>query len=182
MGLTEEFDYIIVGAGSAGCVLANRLTEDANVRVLLLEAGGKDSSVYIQMPSALSIPMNREKYNWFYYTEPEPALDNRRLHCPRGKVLGGSSSINGMAYVRGNALDYDTWVQLGASGWSYAEVLPYFRKAENYSRSDAYRGDSGPLHVSNGTLANPLYRAFIDAGVQAGYPATSHSTAAQFKD
>ena len=120
----ESFDYIIVGAGSAGCVLANRLTEDPKVRVLLLEAGGKDSSIFIQMPTALSIPMNKEKYNWFYHTEPEPGLGGRSLHCPRGKVLGGSSSINGMAYVRGNALDYENWAEMGARGWSYAEVLP----------------------------------------------------------
>ena len=170
---TERFDYIIVGAGSAGCVLANRLTEDKQTRVLLLEAGGSDTSPFIQMPSALSIPMNKAKYNWFYYTEPEPQLANRQLHCPRGKVLGGSSSINGMAYVRGNALDFETWQELGASGWSYADVLPYFRKAERYAEGgNSYRGDQGLLRTSNGSLTNPLYRAFINAGIQAGYPAT----------
>ncbi len=169
-----RFDYVIVGAGSAGCVLADRLSQDGAATVLLLEAGGSDNSVFIQMPSALSIPMNDKRYNWFYWSEPEPHLGGRRLHCPRGRVLGGSSSINGMAYVRGNALDYDGWAEGGADGWSYADVLPYFRKAETYAGGgDAYRGDSGPLHTSNGTLSNPLYHAFITAGTQAGYPATA---------
>jgi choline dehydrogenase len=170
MNSAGEFDYIIVGAGSAGCVLANRLTEDPSVSVLLLEYGGGDSSIFIQMPTALSIPMNTDKYNWHYETEPELRLNGRRMHCPRGKVLGGSSSINGMVYVRGNALDFETWAELGAAGWSYADVLPYFRKAECRAEGgDAYRGDSGPLHTSNGTLSNPLYRVFVQAGAQAGY-------------
>ena len=119
----ESFDYVIVGAGSAGCVLADRLSADGRCSVLLLEYGGSDRSIFIQMPSALSIPMNMEKYNWFYHTEPEPHLDGRRMHTPRGKVLGGSSSINGLVYIRGNAQDFEGWSALGAAGWAYRDVL-----------------------------------------------------------
>jgi choline dehydrogenase len=168
-----EFDYVIVGAGSAGCVLANRLSEDGRATVLVLERGGSDASVFIRMPSALSIPMNMKRYNWGYESEPEPHLNGRRLNCPRGKVLGGSSSINGLVYIRGNALDFDNWEAEGAAGWGYRHVLPYFRRAETrQAGADEYRGGDGPLHTRYGTLKNPLYAAFVEAAVQAGYPRT----------
>ena len=169
----ETFDYVIVGAGSAGCVLADRLTEDGRSTVLVLEHGGSDASVLIQMPSALSIPMNMPRYNWAYESEPEPGLGGRRMNCPRGKVLGGSSSINGLVYVRGNPADFDQWEASGARGWGYRHVLPYFRRAEHrHEGGDAYRGADGPLHTRYGKLENPLYRAWIDAAVQAGYAET----------
>jgi choline dehydrogenase len=170
----DTFDFVIVGAGSAGCVLADRLTEDGRNCVLVLEHGGSDRSVYIQMPTALSIPMNMPRYNWFYHTEPEPHLGGRRLHTPRGKVLGGSSSINGLVYVRGNPHDFDRWEAEGALGWSYRHVLPYFRRAEKRAAGgDAYRGDDGKLHTTRGTLQNPLNPVWIEAGRQAGYPITA---------
>jgi choline dehydrogenase len=170
----DTFDYVIVGAGSAGCVLADRLTEDKRNSVLILENGGSDRSVFIQMPTALSIPMNMAKYNWFYHTEPEPHLGGRRMHTPRGKVLGGSSSINGLVYVRGNPHDFDRWEEQGARGWGYRHVLPYFRRAEKRAEGgDAYRGDSGPLRTTNGSLQNPLNPTWIEAGQQAGYPLTT---------
>ena len=165
-----EFDYIVVGAGSAGCVLANRLSEDKNNTVLLLEAGGSDRSILVRMPTALSIPMNMPRFNWGYETQPEPGLDGRRMDCPRGKALGGSSSINGMVYVRGHPLDFEQWREAGAGGWGWADCLPYFRKAESWMKGkDEYRGGDGPLVTCNGNgLKNPLYRAFIEAGREAG--------------
>ena len=170
----ETFDYVIVGAGSAGCVLADRLSADGTRRVLLLEYGGSDRSVFIQMPSALSIPMNMPKYNWFYHTEPEPHLGGRRMHTPRGKVLGGSSSINGLVYIRGNPQDFERWSQEGAAGWAYRDVLPYFKRAETRQEGgDAYRGGSGRLQTRYGTLRNPLHAAWLAAAGQAGYPQTA---------
>jgi choline dehydrogenase len=170
----DSFDYVIVGAGSAGCVLANRLTESGRDSVLLLEYGGSDRSLWIQMPTALNIPMNMERYDWRYYTEPEPHLNNRRLHTPRGKVLGGSSSINGLVYVRGNPLDFERWEQQGAAGWGYPDVLPYFKRAEARAEGgDDYRGAQGPLATRRGLLTNPLHAVWLEAGQQAGYALTN---------
>ena len=170
----STYDYVIVGAGSAGCVLADRLTEDGRSSVLVLEYGGSDRALVIQMPAALSIPMNSKTYNWGYRTEPEPHLGGRRLNCPRGKVLGGSSSINGLVYVRGHPLDFERWEDEGAKGWGYASVLPYFRRAESFRGPvDAYRGHDGPIATSRGPKVNPLYDAFIEAGRQAGYPSSA---------
>ena len=170
----ETVDYVIVGAGSAGCVLADRLSEDGKDSVLVLEYGGSDRSPWIQMPSALSIPMNMARYDWRYYTEPEPHLNGRRLHTPRGKVLGGSSSINGLVYVRGNPLDFERWEAEGAAGWGYHDVLPYFKRAERRAEGgDDYRGADGPLATRRGLLTNPLHTAWVEAGRQAGYALTA---------
>ena len=174
MGEELNFDYVIVGAGSAGCVLADRLSAGGENTVLVLEYGGKDDSIFIQMPTALSIPMNSPKYDWGFYTEPEPGLNGRRIHQARGKVLGGSSSINGMVYVRGHAGDFDEWESLGASGWGYQDCLPYFKRAEGcVYGADEYRGSEGPTGTCNGNnMKNPLYKAFIEAGKRAGYLGT----------
>ena len=167
----EQFDYIVVGAGSAGCVMANRLSEDREASVLLLEAGPADKNLFIHIPAGFYDVLNNPALHWRYESEPEPQLNGRRMWQQRGKVLGGSSSINAMAHVRGHPLDYDNWVRMGAKGWSYAEVLPYFRKSETYERgADAYRGDSGPLGVQHGSNHSPLFETFIRAGVEAGYP------------
>lgn len=169
----KTFDYVIVGAGSAGCVLADRLSADGKFSVCVLEFGGSDRALIIQMPAALSMPMNTTTYNWGYHAEPEDALGGRSLHCPRGKVIGGGSSINGLVYVRGNPMDYEDWEALGARGWGYRHVLPYFRRAETRrDGGDDWRGDRGPLATRYGPLKNPLYRAFVEAGEQAGYGIT----------
>ncbi len=171
-----EADYVIVGAGSAGCALAYRLAA-AGASVLVVEFGGTDAGPLIQMPAALSYPMNMSRYDWGYQSEPESYLGGRRLATPRGKVIGGSSSINGMVYVRGHACDYDTWAEMGADGWAYANVLPYFKRMETWHSGDhggdpAWRGMNGPVHVSRGPRKNPLFQAFVDAGRQAGYQLT----------
>ena len=171
-----QADYVIIGAGSAGCAIAYRLAE-AGKQVLVIEHGGSDAGPFIQMPAALSYPMNMKRYDWGMKSEPEPHLGGRELVTPRGKVIGGSSSINGMIYVRGHACDYDHWAETGAHGWAYADVLPYFKRMEHWhdgghGGNPDWRGKDGPLHVTRGPRKNPLTRAFVDAGRQAGYPVT----------
>ena len=173
-----EADFVIVGSGSAGSALAHRLSEDGKYSVLVLEYGGTDAGPFIQMPGALSYPMNMPVYDWGYQSEPEPCLGNRRMATPRGKVIGGSSSINGMVYVRGHARDYDHWAETGAAGWSYADVLPYFKRMENWhdgghGGDPSWRGSSGPLHITRGKRKNPLFHAFVEAGKQAGFELTA---------
>ena len=166
-------DYVIVGAGSAGCAMAYRLSE-AGRSVIVVEFGGSDAGPFIQMPGALSYPMNMGLYDWGYRSEPEAELGGRRLATPRGKVIGGSSSINGMVFVRGNAMDFDHWADSGAAGWSYADVLPYFQRMETWhgGGDTTFRGTSGPLHITRGPRRNPLFHAFVEAGRQAGYEVT----------
>jgi choline dehydrogenase len=167
----DSFDYVVIGAGSAGCVVANRLSADPARSVLLVEAGGRDRHPLVQLPMLMGKLMHSRIYNWHYETEPEPELDGRRIYWPRGKALGGSSTINGMIYVRGNRWDYDRWSQMGLSGWSYEEVLPFFRKSEGHvQRRDGFHGADGPLTVTRARGRNPLFQAFVEAGRQAGYP------------
>jgi choline dehydrogenase len=173
MTATIEADFVIVGSGSAGSALAYRLSEHGRHSVIIIEYGGTDFGPFIQMPAALSFPMNMSRYDWGYRTEPERHLGGRTLVTPRGKVLGGSSSINGMVYVRGHARDFDHWANEGATGWSFADVLPYFKRMEHsHGGEEGWRGTEGPLHVRRGARANPLYAAFIEAGQQAGFETT----------
>lgn len=165
-----EYDYVIIGAGSAGCVLANRLSADPSVSVLLVEAGASDRTMNVRIPAAFS-KLFKTARDWDYSTEPEPHLDGRSLYIPRGKMLGGSSSMNAMIYIRGNRADYDGWAEHGAKGWSYDEVLPYFRRAEDNERgTNSYHGSGGPLHVKDLSIPNPVSESFVDGGVEAGLP------------
>ena len=173
------YDYVIIGAGSAGCVMAARLGEDPLARILVLEAGGSDQSIFVRMPAALTIPMNTRRFNWGMSTEPEPGLDGRVVNLPRGKGMGGSSSINGMCWVRGNPMDYELWGALGAEGWNWANVLPYFQRLENVAGGGALRGTDGPISVRRGDARNPLFRAFVDAGRQAGYAVSDNMNGRQ---
>ena len=165
------YDTIIVGAGSAGCVLANRLSQDPNRKVLLIEAGPPGGHLYIRMPAAVAMAIGSKQFNWHYQTTPQTHMNGRRVSTPRGKALGGSSAINALVYVRGNAYDYDNWAEMGCVGWGYADVLPYFRATENNAFGPGpYHGSEGPLVVSHPESENLAFKAFIDAGVEMGYP------------
>src|SRR5215469_1915007 len=180
MAVGLSFDYVIVGAGSAGCTLANRLTEDPSVRVLVLEAGGWDRDPWLHIPLAWGRNVLQRRKDWMYWSEPEPSTDNRRIPINRGKVIGGSSSINGLAYVRGHRGDYDRWAQQGLSQWSYAHVLPYFRRAENWEGgASAYRGGDGPLGTIFPKSGDPINEAILEAGKLAGFPFTDDYNGAQ---
>ena len=180
--MVERADYIVIGAGSAGCVVASRLSEDANTRVALLEAGPKDRHPMIHIPAGIRSLLEHPVINWNFSSEPEEGSGGRRIHWPRGKVLGGSSSINGMLYVRGNAADYDGWAQRGCKGWSYDDVLPFFRKSEDYRGSGAdekYRSRGGPLVVEDYRTVLPITDRFVEAAQQAGFPLTEDYNGAQ---
>jgi choline dehydrogenase len=169
----ESWDYIVIGGGSAGCVLAARLTEDPAIRVLLLEAGGRNTSVLVRMPAGVGqLIKEKSDFNWGFWTEPEPHLDGRRLWWPRGRGLGGSSAINGMIYMRGHPLDYDEWRQMGLAGWGWDDVHPYFKRLERHHSGTDHHGAEGPLHISKGESRSPFFQALIEAGRQAGYPVT----------
>ena len=181
----SDYDYVVVGAGSAGCVLAARLSEDPSVRVLLVEAGGRDKSMFVHFPAGVGKLISPEKIapeNWGYYTVPQKHMNGRELYWPRGRVLGGSSSINGMVYIRGHESDYDRWAQKGATGWGWSDVLPYFQKSEDSERGATdYHGAGGPLHTSKRSLDHPLLRAFLKAGEQMGLPLTDDFNGPQFE-
>src|ERR1700739_4753463 len=178
--MPETFDYIVAGAGSAGCVVAARLSENPKHRVLLLEAGPADTSPWIHMPMGYAKLFAHPKLNWMFESEPEPELNNRTMYQPRGKVLGGTSSINGMIYMRGHAADYDQWRQLGNEGWDYESVLPYFRKAEDNERGETeFHGAGGPLRVSNQPYARKIANTLLEARKQAGVPETPDFNGAQ---